>query len=191
MSLRKNADRRSRKWRLPGFCALRVTSALSARERSSSSRISLAALAKLDFTDDELNLDRPAGRRRGGRHLESILVGRRRRMKMSSLVVAAGLLLPSCAAAPRQIAITIDDLPGSIAPYPPGVNSLEVNRQMVAALKAGGVPATTFVNAVNVTDPTTMEALEGWRAAGFVLGNHTWSHRHLSDMSNRTSSRRN
>ncbi len=65
-------------------------------------------------------------------------------MKMSSLVVAAGLLLPSCAAAPRQIAITIDDLPVH-APYPPGVNSLEVNRQMVAALKAGGVPATTFV----------------------------------------------
>lgn len=103
-------------------------------------------------------------------------------MKTLNLIAAAALLLSSCAAGPPQIAITIDDLPVH-APYPPGINSLEVNRQMTAALKAEGVPATTFVNAVNVTDPPTMEALEDWRAAGFVLGNHTWSHRHLSDMS--------
>ena len=54
---------------------------------------------------------------------------------------------------------------------------------MIAALKTAGVPATAFVNAVNVKDPPAMEALQGWRAAGFVLGNHTWSHRHLSEMS--------
>jgi peptidoglycan/xylan/chitin deacetylase (PgdA/CDA1 family) len=45
------------------------------------------------------------------------------------------------------------------------------------------VPATDFVNAVNVKDEPTIEALREWRAAGFVLGNHTWSHQHLSDMS--------
>ena len=80
-----------------------------------------------------------------------------------------------------EIAITIDDLPVH-APYPPGVAPLEVNRRMIAALRAENVPATAFVNAVNVTGSDTMEALRDWRAAGFVLGNHTWSHPHLSEL---------
>jgi peptidoglycan/xylan/chitin deacetylase (PgdA/CDA1 family) len=99
--------------------------------------------------------------------------------------VLAALLLVSSAgalAAPRpEIAITIDDLPVH-APYPPGVAPLQVNQQMVAALKAGHVPVTAFVNAVNVKDADTTEALREWHAAGFVLGNHTWSHPHLSEM---------
>jgi len=35
---------------------------------------------------------------------------------------------------------------------------------------------------VNVKDAATMQALREWRAAGFVLGNHTWSHPHLSEL---------
>jgi peptidoglycan/xylan/chitin deacetylase (PgdA/CDA1 family) len=104
-----------------------------------------------------------------------------RNLGLSALV----LLLSSCATVPQaqgpEIAITIDDLPVH-APYPPGLTPLEVNRQMVAALKASHAPVTGFVNAVNVTDSATMDALREWRAAGFVLGNHTWSHRHLSEM---------
>lgn len=96
------------------------------------------------------------------------------------LAVAAGLLLCGAAPAP-EVAITIDDLPVH-APYPPGVTPLAVNRQMIAALKAGHVPATAFVNAVNVKDAGTMQALRDWRAAGFTLGNHTWSHPHLSEL---------
>jgi peptidoglycan/xylan/chitin deacetylase (PgdA/CDA1 family) len=96
------------------------------------------------------------------------------------------LLLASCATIPRlqgpEIAVTIDDLPVH-SPYPPGLTPLDVNRQMIAALKAGGdVPVTAFVNAVNVKDAATMQALRDWRAAGFVLGNHTWSHPHLSQL---------
>jgi peptidoglycan-N-acetylglucosamine deacetylase len=91
------------------------------------------------------------------------------------------LLLP-CGAAPRpEIAITIDDLPVH-APYPPGLTPLQVSRQMIAALKAGHVPATAFVNAANVNDADTMEALREWHAAGLTLGNHTWSHPHLSEL---------
>jgi peptidoglycan/xylan/chitin deacetylase (PgdA/CDA1 family) len=89
------------------------------------------------------------------------------------------LLLLCGAAPPPEIAITIDDLPVH-APYPPGLTPLAVNRQMIAALKNGHVPATAFVNAVNVKDTGTMQALREWHAAGFVLGNHTWSHPHLS-----------
>jgi len=96
--------------------------------------------------------------------------------------LCGGVLLLVCGAAPPpEIAITIDDLPVH-APYPPGVTPLAVNRQMIAALKAAHVPATAFVNAVNVKDADTMEALPEWRAAGFVLGNHTWSHPHLSEL---------
>jgi peptidoglycan-N-acetylglucosamine deacetylase len=80
-----------------------------------------------------------------------------------------------------QIAITIDDLPVH-APYPPGVTPLAVNRQMIAALKLAHVPVTAFVNAVNVKDAETRRALREWRSAGFVLGNHGWSHQHLSEM---------
>lgn len=97
------------------------------------------------------------------------------------------LLLASCAtvhpqsSAGPEIAVTIDDLPVH-SPYPPGLTPLAVNRQMVAALKAAHVPVTAFVNAVNVKDAETMDALREWRSAGFVLGNHTWSHLHLSEI---------
>ncbi len=101
------------------------------------------------------------------------------------LLLAAGAAMVLGAAAPAptgpEIAITIDDLPVH-APYPPGLTPLEVNRQMIAALKEAQVPVTAFVNAANVTDEDTLEALSEWRAAGFVLGNHTWSHPHLSEL---------
>src|SRR5438046_4262460 len=100
---------------------------------------------------------------------------------MRRVLAGVALLFATSAAARPQIAITIDDLPVH-APYPPGLTPLEVNRQMIAGLKAGHVPATAFVNAVNVKDSATLEALREWRAAGFVLGNHTWSHPHLSEM---------
>jgi peptidoglycan/xylan/chitin deacetylase (PgdA/CDA1 family) len=97
---------------------------------------------------------------------------------------AFALLLASFAAqaTPQpKVAITIDDLPVHL-PYPPGVTALDVNRQMIAALKAAHAPATGFVNAVSVKDADTMQALREWREAGFVLGNHGWSHRHLNEI---------
>ena len=100
------------------------------------------------------------------------------------------MLLASCAAAPPpipaapqpEIAITIDDLPVH-APFPPGVTPNQVNDQMIAALKAGGVPVIGFVNGIGAEQhPETIQALRDWRAAGFVLGNHTWSHPSLSKL---------
>src|SRR5205814_7963121 len=81
-----------------------------------------------------------------------------------------------------QIAITIDDLPVH-APYPPGVTANRVNAQIVAALTAAHVPAMGFLNGVGVEQhPETMQALMQWHSAGLVVGNHTWSHPHLSGM---------
>jgi peptidoglycan/xylan/chitin deacetylase (PgdA/CDA1 family) len=110
-----------------------------------------------------------------------------RRIVASSIA----LLLASCAALPPppsstpgpEIAITIDDLPVH-APYPPGVTPNQVNAEMVAAIKAAGIPAIGFVNGIGVEQhPETIEALRRWRAAGIPLGNHTWSHPHLSQIS--------
>jgi peptidoglycan/xylan/chitin deacetylase (PgdA/CDA1 family) len=82
-----------------------------------------------------------------------------------------------------EIAITIDDLPVH-APYPPGLTPNQVNAQMIAALRSAGVPAIGFVNGVGVEQhPETIVALRTWRSAGFVLGNHTWTHPHLSEIS--------
>src|SRR5207302_7612702 len=128
--------------------------------------------------------DRSVCNRRRNRHLEILAAEGDcviRTLGLSALVV----LLSSCATVARaqgpQIAITIDDLPVH-APYPPGLTPLQVNRQMIDALKAAHVPVTAFVNAVNVNDADTMEALREWRAGGLALGNHTWSHPHLSEL---------
>jgi peptidoglycan-N-acetylglucosamine deacetylase len=106
-----------------------------------------------------------------------------------SIFLAAALLLASCATAPPaptpelEIAITIDDLPVH-APYPPGLTPNQVNDRMISALAAAHVPAIGFVNGVGTEQhPETIQALRDWRAAGFVLGNHTWTHPHLSQIS--------
>lgn len=110
-------------------------------------------------------------------------------IQFRACAAAAAFLLASCAttqprAAPSlEIAITIDDLPVH-APYPPGVTPDQVNEQMIAALEAGHVPAIGFVNGIGTEQhPETLQALRDWHAAGFPLGNHTWSHPHLSDIS--------
>jgi len=104
---------------------------------------------------------------------------------MRRVVAVAALLLasaPSIAARPPEIAITIDDLPVH-APYPPGVTPTQVNEQMIAALKAGGVPAIGFVNGIGTKQyPETLQLLPKWRAAHFLLGNHSWTHPHLSQL---------
>jgi peptidoglycan/xylan/chitin deacetylase (PgdA/CDA1 family) len=106
---------------------------------------------------------------------------------MRRVAVAVALLLASCTSIPAnnpgpEIAITIDDLPVH-APYPPGVTPTQVNEQMIAALKAGGVPVIGFVNGVGTEQhPETLDVLPEWPAAGLLLGNHTWTHPHLSEI---------
>jgi peptidoglycan/xylan/chitin deacetylase (PgdA/CDA1 family) len=100
---------------------------------------------------------------------------------VGAAAILAGCAAPQVSGAP-EIAITIDDLPVH-APYPPGNTANEVNVEMIAALTAAHVPATGVINGIGVEQhPETMRALEQWHAAGLVVGNHTWSHRHLSEM---------
>jgi peptidoglycan/xylan/chitin deacetylase (PgdA/CDA1 family) len=102
-------------------------------------------------------------------------------------VILFGLALASCATPqarePLELALTIDDLPVH-GPIPAGETPQTVANGIIAALTDARVPAYGFVNARwTERQPGTLEALRAWRAAGLPLGNHTWAHRHLSEMS--------
>jgi peptidoglycan/xylan/chitin deacetylase (PgdA/CDA1 family) len=114
---------------------------------------------------------------------------------MRSLITAviAALTLASCTSVPRvstpatptgpfKLAITIDDLPvhGGI---PNGMSATDINRQMVEAIKAAGIPTMGFINGQWVEkDPANLAALQVWQAAGIPLANHSWAHLNFNDV---------
>lgn len=105
-------------------------------------------------------------------------------MKMAATLISAVLALAAISAHAQSgfdIAITVDDLPAHGA-IPPGVSRIDVARDYLAALKAHNVPAVYgFVNAVRLKqEPGTEAVLDMWRAAGYPLGNHTYSHMNIN-----------
>lgn len=106
-------------------------------------------------------------------------------MRMGRVVFLVAALASASiahAAKPPEIALTFDDLPLH-GPIPAGDTPQSVAAGVIAALTRAHVPAYGFVNAHWVADqPATLSVLEAWRAAGLPLGNHTWSHQHLSQM---------
>ncbi len=76
-----------------------------------------------------------------------------------------------------KIAITVDDLP-THGNMPPGMTRSEIAKNMIAALKAKGIPPVYgFVNASKLdTAWDKADVLKIWTDAGFLLGNHTYSH---------------
>ncbi len=99
------------------------------------------------------------------------------------LALVAGCATLSAEKSGPLIAVTIDDLPVH-GPLPHGMTANEANLQMIAALRAAGVPGVyTFVNGHwTESQPETLAALEAWRAAGAVHTNHTWSHKNLNQV---------
>src|SRR3954470_19122348 len=97
---------------------------------------------------------------------------------MRRMVLAAALLASPAAA--RDIAFTFDDLPSHSA-LAPGTTRLQIARDVIAALKAAGVPAVYgFVNGYQLAaEPESEAVLATWRKAGFPLGNHGWAHQSL------------
>jgi peptidoglycan-N-acetylglucosamine deacetylase len=82
-----------------------------------------------------------------------------------------------------SVAITVDDLPVHGQPYP-GIDRGKIADQLLAAFAAHHVPSVYgFVNGKKVEDdPATEAILRRWLAAGYPLGNHTWSHPSLKEM---------
>ena len=80
-----------------------------------------------------------------------------------------------------EIAVTVDDLP-THGPMPAGMTRSEIARNMIAAFKAADVPPVYgFVNASKLdTSWDKANVLKLWTNAGFLLGNHTYSHMDLT-----------
>ena len=112
--------------------------------------------------------------------------------RFSLLPLAGALLFAGCAGATAggrggsapQLAITMDDLPVH-GPLPAGETRTSVAERIVAAFRAAGVPEVYgFINAADVEGDADREgALAAWVAAGYPLGNHTWSHPNLNQLS--------
>lgn len=95
---------------------------------------------------------------------------------MLILLLAAG----AASADGFDIAITVDDLPAH-GPLPNGMTRLGIAQSYIATLKRHGVPeAYGFVNAVKIErEPGSEAVLDAWRAAGYPLANHAYSHMSL------------
>jgi len=100
-------------------------------------------------------------------------------MRPVSLFLAIVFMTPLFA---QQVALTFDDLP-SHGELPPGMTRVDVANSIIKTLKDAHVPQPYgFINAVRLEkDPQDIEVLKLWRAAGFPLGNHTYTHMSLTD----------
>lgn len=96
-------------------------------------------------------------------------------------LAGAAVLLATNSAKAQQIAFTWDDLPAHSA-MPQGETRVDIGRKLIAAMKSEHMPPIYgFVNAVQLDrEPTSAPMLKEWRDAGFLLGNHTWSHMNLN-----------
>jgi len=91
----------------------------------------------------------------------------------------------------RQVAITVDDLPGAIPATPAASGELRdlvrYNEAIPAVLKAHHAPAIGFVNEKRLQVAGERDAraalLQRWIDAGFELGNHTYSHANFNQVS--------
>ncbi len=100
---------------------------------------------------------------------------------LSAAVMLA--LCPTCLPA-QEIAFTWDDLPVH-SKLPPGETRVSIASRIISAMKVAGLPPVYgFVNGIGIEhEPASAPVLDEWRAAGFLLGNHTWSHMNLNTSS--------
>jgi peptidoglycan/xylan/chitin deacetylase (PgdA/CDA1 family) len=84
---------------------------------------------------------------------------------------------------PQPLAITFDDLPAH-GPLPAAISRLQIIQSILATLEHEQLPPIYgFINGVRTEEaPETLDVLRAWRAAGQPLGNHTWSHPDLNDI---------
>ena len=103
---------------------------------------------------------------------------------MRALLAAALALVATTAHAADKpvIAFTWDDLPAHGA-LPPGVTRVQVAADLLRAAADAKAPAFGFINGAHtVKEPDSAPVLKMWREAGQPLGNHTWSHPNLKDL---------
>ena len=91
------------------------------------------------------------------------------------LVLAGGRVTPP----PREVAVTIDDLPVAGLRHTPAENRT-ITTKLLGALAAHHVPAIGFVNESKL-EWQSETLLQMWLDRGFELGNHTFSHLDFHD----------
>lgn len=104
---------------------------------------------------------------------------------VKSVLLFMALCTSICFAQEREIAITMDDLPLVASRMNTPANkqrSTERFTQIVQTFQKYQVPATGFIIA-GAIEKGQWEFLEQFRKAGFMLGNHTYSHYNLNQMS--------
>jgi peptidoglycan/xylan/chitin deacetylase (PgdA/CDA1 family) len=101
------------------------------------------------------------------------------------ILLAFGLILLSVALAnplpAQEVALTFDDLPAH-STLPPNLSRVDIAKMIIGDLQSAHAPKTYgFVNAGKLENvPADIEVLKMWRAAGFPLGSHTYSHMSLT-----------
>ena len=96
-------------------------------------------------------------------------------------------LLAECQTHPdRQVAITIDDLPGGMANNLPAADVTALTTKLLSTLRDQKIPAVGFVNEKRLYKTGEVDerikALQMWLDYGFELGNHTFSHSSLNQV---------
>jgi len=108
--------------------------------------------------------------------------------KLNAIWLLSLLVSWDCFAETKEITITIDDLPLVASKMnTPGNQQRSTERFMriIQALSENNVPATGFVIAGSIGHGQ-WAFLEQFRNAGFMIGNHTYSHQDLNHMSAET-----
>lgn len=85
---------------------------------------------------------------------------------------------PDASVAPAlKVALTVDDLPET-GENAPGMTRLGIAKAIIKALQDAGAPEVYgFLNAQAFEqEPWLVDVLQAWRDAGFLIGNHTYSH---------------
>lgn len=82
-----------------------------------------------------------------------------------------------------QLAVTVDDLPGG-GPEVLGYTHVQMVKDIIAALQAHNVPhpAGFIIGEMLETDPSRSEAIDAWVRAGYLVGNHTYSHDRIAEL---------
>ncbi len=105
---------------------------------------------------------------------------------MGFLLALSSALPLHAQSTPRQIAITIDDLPAVNAMSFNAADLTGINRKLLAALTAAKAPCIGFVNEERLYKTGEVDAriaiLKAWLDAGCDLGNHTFSHTSLNEV---------
>lgn len=85
----------------------------------------------------------------------------------------------------HSVAVTFDDLPFASVPTEENAVLEGMTNRLLRALQGRGIPAVGFINEAKLYRegslvPLRVDLLRRWLAAGFELGNHTYSHPSLN-----------